>query len=129
MEKKELIRTVFHLLFENESFDRETIANYFSKDYVQSVNGDTFGFNDFVNHICKVRETLSSCNIAFKTLVTEGNIVFSNHLVDAVMRNGKMVRQQVLAEFEISKGKIIRCDELTCFLGGDVAGSKLGSIR
>lgn len=129
MENKELIRKVFHLLFEDVHLDRNVISQYFSKDYIQSVNGETFGFDDFISHVFKVRKTLASCRISFKTLLSEGNIVFSNHIVKAVMNNGKPVRQQVLAEFKIIDGKIIHCDEVICTLDGDAGVNNLGSIR
>ena len=129
MDNKELIRKVFHLLFENEHLERNEICNYFSKDYIRSVNGETLGFNDFVKHVFKVRDTLTDCRISFKTIVSEGGVVFTNHFVDAVMKNGKIVKQHVLAEFEIIDGKIINCDELVSIIDGDAGVDNLGSIR
>lgn len=129
MDNKELIRTVFHLLFESEKMNPKDISAYFSQNYVQTVGNERLDFDEFICHVGKVREKLSSCRISFRTLISEGNIVFSNHFVDAAMRNGTTLRQHILAEFEITDGKIIRCDELACLLEGDVAESNLASVR
>lgn len=129
MDNKELIKTVFYHLFESENMNTEDISVYFSKDYVQHVGNEKLDFESFICHVGKVREKLSACHITFRTLISEGNVVFSNHFVDAVLRNGTALRQHILAEFRISNGKIVCCDELACLLEGDVAESNLASVH
>lgn len=129
MDNKELVKTVFNLLFESKKMNTEEISAYFSRDYVQIVGKEFLNFEDFICHVRKVREKLSSCHITFQTLISEGNIVFSNHMVDAILRNGTLLRQHILAEFEVQDGKIIRCDELACQLDGDVSEKNLASVR
>ena len=129
MNNKELIRTVFHLLFESESLDETVITSYFSTDYVQHVDNETLDFTEFISHIKKVREKIASCRINFNTLIVENNIVFSNHTVNAIMKNGASIQQHVLAEFRLCNGRINFCDELTCHQKGDKSESNLGSVR
>lgn len=129
MENKELIRKVFHLLFESENLDDNVITLYFSTDYVQHVDNETLSIDEFIAHIKKVREKIDSCRITFNTLISENDIVFSNHTVCAIMKNGSSIQQHVLAEFHICNGKIHFCDELTFHQKGDLSESNLGSIR
>lgn len=129
MDNKNLIKIVFRLLFESKEMKLEDISLYFAKEYVQNVGSEVLDFHDFISHIGKVREKLAECRVTFHTLISEGNIVFSNHVVDAILRNGTILRQHVLAEFEMSEGKIIRCDELAHMLEGEVSESNLASVH
>lgn len=129
MEKKELIKTVFKVIFENKTTDEVTISQYFSTDYVQTVNNETLDFDAFVEHIAYLQTKASSCTITFNTLIGEGDIVFSNHMVDTTLKNGDHVRHHVLAEFTLKENKIVRCDELTCLLDGHSTYRNLGSAQ
>ncbi len=129
MDNKELVRKAFNSLFECESISRETILLYFSEDYIQCVDGNTLGVDDFIKHVFKVHEMVTACKITFQTLMAENDLVFSNHIVDAVMSNGEHLQHHVLVEFQMRDGKIIRCDELTRLQKGCASGSNLGSVR
>ncbi len=129
MDTKELIKAVFKLVFEEKVTDEETLSQYFSPSYVQTVNNETLDFEAFVKHIAHLQAKISACTITFKRLVAEDNVVFSNHMVDSTLQNGDHVRHHVIAEFEIQDGKIVKCDELTCLLEGHATYRDLGSAQ
>ena len=129
MNYKEQLHKIFHELFEVQKVDEKKIGEYFSPDYVQYADGEQLDYVSFLRHVLLVNEKIESCKVTFKTLICEGDIVYSNHYVDAIMKSGVKARHHVLAEFHFKDGKIIMCDELSHLEKGDVADANLASIN
>ncbi len=128
MNNKNVIRDLFINLFENKSFKMEDLGNFIAPDYVQYVDGKTFNYKQFVEHINTLRLMIETCRVEFKTLVCEGDIVFSNHTVDIELTDGRKAKTQVIAEFHLREGKLYYCDELTHLIEGASDNRELGSI-
>jgi hypothetical protein len=124
---KNLIREIFQNIFENPSYNEETIARYFSTDYVQQVDGKTLHFGEFNKHIQVVKETIISMSVTFDTIAQDNDIVFTNHRVKAITKEGRAGEVQVIAEFHIQDGQINYCNELTRQISGDPRDGDLGS--
>lgn len=116
---KTLIQQAFEHTLVNPRFGEETIMHFFSPDYVQHVDGKTIHLPEFVTHVKALKEATLSITVTFDTLIQEGNTVFSNHRVVAQMRDGRINKAHVMAEFRIANGKISYCDELTHVVGND----------
>lgn len=128
MSNKNVIRDLFINLFENKSFDMTNLNDFICPDYVQYVDGKILNYNHFVEHITTLRAMIENCRVEFKTLVCDGDIVFSNHTVDIELIDGRKAKIQVIAEFRLRNGKLYYCDELTHLIEGASENKDLGSI-
>jgi hypothetical protein len=75
------------------------------------------------------KATLKSVEINFNTIIQEGPILFTNHLVNVVTKEDRRAILQVIAEFHVRDGKVFYCNELTRMLSGDQREANLGSMR
>jgi len=128
MENTELIRQAFKNLMENLQHDDNMYAAYFSEDYVQSVDGKIFNYQDFVSHMRSLKSLLLAVNIKFISLFGDGNKVSSIHIASGKKKNGQNFEVKVIAVFEIRDNKIISCDELTHSLTENNEDKHLGSV-
>jgi hypothetical protein len=124
---KALVQKSFEAVVQNLKYDEALIREYFSTEYIQHVDGKTLDFVQFCRHMQVQKLAVKTIAIGFKTLIQEGNTVFSNHLVTIETKEGRRAVVQVIAEFWLKDGKIVYCDELTCQLSGDGADGDLGS--
>jgi|SRR5699024_1130175 len=124
---KQIIRDVFTHILENPAADMSLISDFFTTDYVQTVDGKTIEFDDFVKHIETLKETIKDISITINTIVEENNIVFTNHEVESTLQNGRENKIKVIAEFRVKNEKIYRCDELTHMIEGHKEDGDLGS--
>lgn len=126
-EAKEFIKEVFKNTLENKASTEETFEKYFSKDYVQYVDGKTLRYDDFISHVKWQKKVIESFKVSFKYIIAEEDTVSTIHIVDAVKKDGSFVQAQVNAVFKIKDKKIILCDELTHLIAGEKSDSDLGS--
>jgi len=124
---KELVMTAFRDIFESEQFDIEVVARYFSSDYIQHVDGATIDYEQFIKHLKEQRIAVASFHVSFLSIASEDNIVFTNHLVTAIKKDGGKIKVKVMAQFTVKDGKIVACDELTHMLSGADEDRNLGS--
>lgn len=127
MNPTEIIFSFFKQVLENGQIGDEVISRFVSPSYTQQVDGKKLDFEDFKKHLRKQRETISHIQIDFIQIVSQNNIVFTNHEVKACMKDGKMLRFKVIAQFTLQDDKVIACDELTHLIHGDEIDSDLGS--
>ena len=124
---KQIIRSVFTNILESPVMDEVLISKYFSTDYIQYVDGKTINFEDFVKHIQVLKAKIRQISISIKSIVAEGDIVFTNHEVTATMQDGRNGKMKVIAEFRLRDNKVYYCDELTHMVEGDDKDKDLGS--
>ncbi|MBB6111955.1 hypothetical protein SAMN05421821_11561 [Mucilaginibacter lappiensis] len=124
---KKLIKEIFQNIFEIPGYDEAIVKRYFSTDYVQQVDGKTLHFSEFTKHIKAVKEAIASISIIFDTIAQDNDIIFTNHRVMAITKEGRSGEVQVIAEFHIQDGQINYCNELTRQISGDPRDGDLGS--
>ena len=127
MENKEVIKAAFRAAFDSDTVREEAVTRYFSRDYIQHVDGKTIGYVQFIEHLRAQRETIASFHIEFLAMASEGDIVFTNHKVRAVKKDGNEIEAKVIAQFTVCNGQIIACDELTRMVAGSEEDRDLGS--
>ena len=127
MDYKEMVRKGFTLLSRSGGISDEEIAAYFHPDYRQYVDGQELDYAGLVAHMKAQQKVVAKMDVHFKNIVQEGNIVFTNHEVDILKKDGGRAKLHLLAEFTIKDNKIIRCDELTHMISGDEGDKDLGS--
>jgi hypothetical protein len=126
---KDLIKEGFTSVVTSEKFNEVVVEKYFSKDYKQHVDGHELDYDGFSQHMKAQKAALKTVMIDFKTIIQEGEIIFTNHLVHIVTKEDRKASLQVIAEFHVKNGKINYCNELTRMLSGDQRESDLGSRR
>ena len=126
---KELIREAFKQVFGSATFSEDVIAQYFTSNYQQWVDGRCLNFKDFVQHIKAQKARVEAVSIEFKSLIAEGNRVASVHLIDAVTVTGNPVKGRVMAVFTIENDKIAHCEELTFIEEAEDGDRDLGHVK
>lgn len=125
--KKEILQAMFLDVFSSPVYEEEKLREHFCPEYTQSVDGKTLNFEQFCQHIRVQKQVIKNLTVAFKTLVEDGDIVFSNHVARAEMLDGRTGEIHVIAEFRFKGDKILACDELTHMISGDPQDRDLGS--
>ncbi|NHB94679.1 nuclear transport factor 2 family protein [Photorhabdus cinerea] len=116
-------------MLSNRPHDVQRIALYFEKEYEQFVNGEHLDFMGFVQHIDVLKKHVSRLDLSIINIVSEENIVFSHHIINATKHDGGESKFEVFAKFTLSNDKIIRCEEVTRMISGSQEDSDLGSRR
>lgn len=126
---KELVIEAFSKVLGNPSFNEDTIARYFDRSYRQCVDGKELGYDQFVSHIALVKQRTQQLYFDYKTVIQEGNIVFTNHIVTATKSNGETIQTHLIAEFHLENDKIVYCSELSRLINGSKEDGDLGSAH
>lgn len=124
---KQFIQETFLNVIENMNATEKTYAKYFSKDYIQYVDGKKLNYSDFVTHMKAQKSVMKSIKVTFKHIVAEGDKLATIHIVNGIKKDGSRIEAQVNALFQIKNNKIILCDELTHLIKGEKSDRDLGS--
>ena len=128
-EEKQFIKDAFANVFENMNATKEEYSKYFSKNYVQYVDGKKLNYTDFVEHVQALKSEMKSIKINFKYMVAEGDKVSTVHIANGVKKDGGIVETQFNALFEIKDHKIVLCNELSHLIKGSESDKDLGSRK
>ncbi|HEY0177105.1 MAG TPA: nuclear transport factor 2 family protein [Pedobacter sp.] len=126
---KELVKEAFAEVLANPEFNEQTIARYFGPDYQQHVDGKVLNYDQFVSHMKVIKQKTTALQFDYKTIIQEGNIVFTNHLVKVTKPDGTLAEAHLIAEFHIENGQIVYCNELSRLLIGEERDRDLGSAH
>ncbi|MDX2164957.1 MAG: nuclear transport factor 2 family protein [Gammaproteobacteria bacterium] len=123
-----LIQEIFAHVFEKDGFDEAVCEKYFSKDYIQYVDGKKVDYAGFLDHVRALKSALHSMSFEFKHIVKEGNKIATLHIARGIKKDtGKKIEVQVNAMFEIQNNQVISCNELTHLVHGEESDQDLGS--
>ncbi|KAI9739705.1 MAG: hypothetical protein M1834_006424 [Cirrosporium novae-zelandiae] len=126
-EYQSLFETIF---FGTSSESHTIIAQYFSPYYVQTTDGHDSNFEEFVEHINKVRGIVRSGKITVNLLVQEENRIADRHTVEIEKVDGSKTKLEVLLLGERDEnGKMLRVWETTKVITGDDKDVELGRVR
>lgn len=126
---KALVKEAFSKVLMDPVFDKEMIARYFDVSYRQFVDGKELNYEQFVAHMALVKQRTTRLEFLYNTVIEEGNIVFTNHVVTATKPDGTVASTHLIAEFHIENGKITYCSELSRLLSGPDEDRDLGSAH
>jgi len=126
---KALVKEAFSKVLIDPVFNEEMIARYFDKSYRQFVDGKELNYEQFVAHVAIVKQRTTRLEFLYNTVIEEGNIVFTNHIVTATKPDGTVGSTHLIAEFHIENGKIVYCSELSRLLNGQEEDRDLGSAH
>ncbi|QDP71955.1 nuclear transport factor 2 family protein [Legionella israelensis] len=126
---KSILKQAFKTIFEENQIDELTVAEFFSKDYQQWVDGHQLDYQGFLQHLKAQRQKIATISIEFKSVVAEKNKVATIHQVEAITQKGNPVKGKVIAHFTFENDKILSCEELTFFTEAKEEDRDLGSVR
>ncbi len=128
-ELKQFIQAAFNNVLENLPLADSVCDKYFSKNYIQYVDGKKLNYDDFILHLKMLQLKMKSIKITFKHIIVEDDKVATLHIVDGIKNDGEEVKVQVNALMQVQEGKIILCDELTHLIQGQASDKDLGSAN
>jgi len=126
-DKKNLLKKIFSDIFEADNFDEKVIHKYFHLEYKQHVDGKILNFDQFVDHMKAIKDTLDSVKIYFEHLIEENDSVCSVHYAEGKKKDGNIVKAKVIAFFKFEQDKLILCDEMTHLVEGNTEDEDMGS--
>lgn len=103
------------------------IAELFSEDYRQQVDGKALDYAQFMQHMALLKQLARSMALEIIAVAGQGEAVLTHHQVRVEKRDGGRSLVKVLAHFTVRNGKICACDELTQLLEGEHGDRDLGS--
>lgn len=103
------------------------IAELFSEDYRQQVDGKVLDYAQFIQHMALLKQLTRSMTLDIIAVAGQGEAVLTHHQVRVEKRDGGRSLVKVLAHFTVRDGKICACDELTQLLEGEHGDRDLGS--
>ncbi|WP_034914425.1 hypothetical protein [Erwinia sp. 9145] len=124
---KEIITAMLQDIICHPVHDEQLIARYFDPAYQQCVDGKWLEYRDFVKHMAVLKTHAKDMAVVVRSVVGEGDTVFTHHYVTVENRQGVNSEFEVLACFTLSSEKIVRCEELTRMIGGSHDDHDLGS--
>ena len=127
MTNKQKVQRAFTTLINEGRADPATIAEHFSPDYRQWVDGKELDYQGFIEHMQALRAAVTSMHVDFTTMIEEGDAVATSHTVTAHKRDGSITRGRVIAIFRVGDDGIRSCQELTHLEEGDESDKDLGS--
>lgn len=123
----DVVLAALHKVVANPEHQPALIAELFSRDYRQNVDGNALNYEQFIQHVELLKQITRSMTLEILAIVAEGEVVFTHHIVNVEKRDGNRSQTRVLAHFTVREGQIQSCDELTQLLVGDHSDSDLGS--
>lgn len=123
------IKNVFRDVIEDMEADENVISEYFSRKYIQHVDGHTLDYQGFVEHMKKQKTLIHSAKVVIDRCLVDGNKLCTIHRVDMTKKNGEQIAAKVISYFELEDGKIVLCDELTKLLKGCKEDQHIGSVK
>ena len=113
MDNKEVIRTALTSLFEDYRGKDSAFIKYFAPDFILWANGKTSDLEAFFAHFERLQLSIPNRTIDFVDLVSEGDIVFDQHVVTAIRSPDDKDFVDVFAKWTVVNGLITRGEELT----------------
>lgn len=131
MAQKVNIAKILETILNDHSVAIDEIANqYFSPYYRQRTNGRWDDRAEFIKHLHKLREVVSSAKIEVIEELQQANLYADRHLVTAVKKDGSITTQEVYLFAELdNQGRFVRVEETTLMLHGTEQDKNLGSIK
>ncbi len=111
----------------NPAHDAARIALYFDLNYQQKVDGKHLDYKGFIKHMALLKAHTKRMDVTFLSIVAEGDTVFTHHHVKVEKHQCEKSQFEVMARFTLSSDKIVRCEELTQMISGNLEDRDLGS--
>lgn len=127
MGNRQLVRQALDSVLGKQIGSIPVIEQFFSRNYIQVVDGKEIDFDEFVAHMKVLKEATESITITIKSIAEGDHSVHTQHFAKALKKDGSYSEYEVFACFTILDNKIVRCEELTRMIQGGKSDRDLGS--
>lgn len=108
---KQVVYKMLKSIFEDYATDGRAYENLIAKNYIQWADGQTSNYNELLSHFERLHKSQTQ-TVNFITLIEEGDIVFSRHVVTVYKENEPERNIEVFAEWTVINGLIEKCREV-----------------
>lgn len=107
-----------------------TVEQWFNPEYVQVTDGVRSTFDEFVDHLKKLRSLVKTLSVKVMFLVQEDRKIADRHIVSIEKVDGsKAVLEVLLLGERDDHGRFVKVWETSRTLEGDEASAGLATIR
>lgn len=99
----------------------------FSTDYVQSTDGNTLNYIEFLQHLNHVRSRISDIAFSVEQACCHSQLLADRHIVTVTWPDNKQTGIEVYMFAQLREGKICRIDEITRVISGNTQDKSLAS--
>lgn len=99
----------------------------FSADYVQSTDGNTLNYDEFLQHLKHVRSQISHIVFRVEQACCNAQLLADRHIVTVSWPDNKKTEIEVYMFAQLHEGKICRIDEITRVISGNIEDKSLAS--
>jgi hypothetical protein len=108
---KLLVTNAFNQLYNQQRYDKETMHQYFSKDFFLYVNGKIKKLDTLIDQLAQQFQKFESMHIKFLEILADKDKVSSIHILEVISKNKEKQLWQGCALFYIEQSKIVRAFE------------------
>ena len=99
--------------------DPEHMPRYYSKSYIQSVNGSKTDYDAMISAIGYMEEVIASVKHSIIEAVARPGIIAERHIVSMTLKDGRKASSEVYCFLKIEGGMIVAIDEASHTLEGN----------
>lgn len=93
---------------------KETIDRYFAADFVEVVDGTTFGHDEFTAHMGRLRALVTGGRVEVLAAIREGDGFAHRHLLHVTGADGSTMRREVYMFGQFAAdGRLLHIDEVS----------------
>ncbi len=99
----------------------------FSTDYIQSTDGNTLNYSEFLQHLNHVRSQISHIAFNVEQACCNSHLLADRHIVTVTRPDNQRTEIEVYMFAQLREGKICRIDEITRVISGNAQDKSLAS--
>ncbi len=117
----ELLKTVWHSLYDPQKDTVKTIEKYFHPDYQQSINGVVLNRKEYIDHVLEQKNSMTIDVIDYQQILEKGNELFALYYPNGKNSNHLPIKAEVIDYFQFEQQQILKIHGLVRLLEGDPA--------
>jgi len=123
VELKNLLHDMYREIFANP----DAAPLFFSEDYVQTTDGHSISYSEFIDHIRHVVRVTKRIEIEVVDVIRDGNRIADRHTVKLTRKDGARSLLEVYVFGTLTNGRFTRVIEATRLIEGDESSRALAS--
>jgi predicted ester cyclase len=112
-ELKAFYKEAYAHTVENMQSTKADYSQYFAKDFVMHMDGQTLNFDDYVQFMLDIRKGVDNVKIEFKDMIAENDGVATVHTTRITKNNGERITLNVISFFKVRNRQFTSGHELT----------------
>jgi len=113
------LKNLFHNMYQEIFANPDAAPRFFAKDYVQTTDGHSISYSEFIDHIRHVVSVTKRIEIEVADVVRDGNRIADHHTVKLTRKDGERSSLEVYLFGTLTNGRFTRVIEATRLIEGD----------